>query len=106
MTPPPDATLANALRPFEGTGAELTIGALSAMALAERFGTPLYVFDAGILRTRVAAVQAAVGPRVRLLWSVKANPSLAGTHVLRTAGTGAEVASLGELHVALAAGHA
>jgi diaminopimelate decarboxylase len=74
--------------------------------LAARFGTPLYVFDATALRQRVAAVQQALGPRVRLLWSIKANPSVAVTRVLRTAGTGAELASIGELQVALAAGHA
>jgi diaminopimelate decarboxylase len=86
-------------------GTALTIGGLAAPALATRFGTPLYVFDGEVLRRRVAAVQAAVGPRVELLWSVKANPSLAVTACLRAAGTGAEVASLGELQLAIAAGH-
>jgi diaminopimelate decarboxylase len=86
-------------------GAELSIGGLRAADLAERFGTPLYVFDADVLRRRVADVRAALGPRVELLWSVKANPSLAVTACLRNAGVGAEVASLGELHLALAAGH-
>jgi diaminopimelate decarboxylase len=82
-----------------------TIGGIAAADLAARFGTPLYVFDAELLRARVAMVQAALGPLVRLLWSIKANPSLAVTTVLRHAGTAAELASLGELHLALAAGH-
>lgn len=85
---------------------ELAIGGITASELAARHGTPLYVFDAGVLRRRVADVRAALGPRVELLWSVKANPSQAVTACLRTAGAGAEVASLGELHLALAAGHA
>ncbi len=87
-------------------GQALRIGGVLASELLARFGSPLYVFDAAVLRARVAAVQAAFGPRVRLLWSVKANPSLAVTRVLREAGAGAEIASLGELEVALAAGHA
>lgn len=81
------------------------IGGVPVDDLAARFGTPLYVFDASVLRARVALVQAALGPRVHLLWSIKANPSLAVTAVLRQAGTAAELASLGELQLALAAGH-
>jgi diaminopimelate decarboxylase len=88
------------------TGEPLRIGGVLARDLLARFGSPLYVFDAAVLRARVAAVRAAFGPRVQLLWSVKANPSLAVTRVLREAGAGAEIASLGELEVALAAGHA
>lgn len=105
MTPPSDAATLDALRELGTTGAPLTIGGVPADRLAAEFGTPLYVFDADVLRRRVAAVRAALGPRVALLWSVKANPSLAVAHCLRGAGAGAEIASLGELHVALAAGY-
>ncbi|MFK7741211.1 MAG: alanine racemase [Planctomycetota bacterium] len=73
--------------------------------LAKRFQTPLYVFSAETLRQRVAQVKDALGPRCELLWSVKANPSVAVTGCLRRAGVGAEIASSGELLVAIAAGH-
>jgi len=85
--------------------APLAIGGVPARDLLARFGSPLYVFDAAVLRARLLAVQQAFGADVQVLWSVKANPSLAVTRVLRLAGAGAEIASLGELHVALAAGH-
>jgi diaminopimelate decarboxylase len=85
--------------------ASLTIDGVPAVALAERFGTPLYVFSAQVLRRRVERVAAALGPRFELLWSLKANPSVAVTKCLRIAGAGAEIASAGELEVALAAGH-
>jgi diaminopimelate decarboxylase len=88
-----------------GDGA-LSIDGIAASELTERFGTPLYVFSAAVLRARVARVRQALGPRVELLWSVKANPSLAVTDCLRRSGVGCEIASLGELSVALAAGHA
>ncbi|HEX6813139.1 MAG TPA: alanine racemase [Planctomycetota bacterium] len=88
-----------------GSSDDLAIGGVAATELAKRFGTPLYVFDAGVLRRRLARVQQALGPEVRVLWSVKANPSLAVTRTLREAGAGAEIASLGELHLARAAGH-
>lgn len=84
----------------------LAVGGLPAQQLCERFGTPLYVFSAAVLRERVAAVRRALGPEVELLYSIKANPSVAVTACLREAGVGAEIASLGEWHVATAAGHA
>ena len=89
-----------------GNSDQLAIGGIAASELADRYGTPLYVFDAAVLRRRLARVQAALGPRVSVLFSVKANPSLAVARCLREAGAGAEIASLGELHVARAAGHA
>ncbi|HEU4419195.1 MAG TPA: alanine racemase [Planctomycetota bacterium] len=89
-----------------GKSESLAIGGIAASGLADRYGTPLYVFDAAVLRRRLQRVQAALGPRVRILFSVKANPSLAVARCLREAGTGAEIASLGELHLARAAGHA
>jgi diaminopimelate decarboxylase len=85
---------------------ELSVGGVPARELAQRFGTPLYAFAGEVLDARLAAVRAAVGPRIGVLFSVKANPSLAVIDRLRRAGAGAEVASLGELHLALAAGHA
>jgi len=102
----PDAQTERALRELGSSfERQLTIGGVSAMALAERFGTPLYVFAADVLQKRVARIRDALGPRFELLWSVKANPSVAVTKCLRLAGAGAEIASAGELEVATAAGH-
>ncbi|MBL8749507.1 MAG: alanine racemase [Planctomycetes bacterium] len=101
-----DQALQDALRELGNeTGSPLRIGGIAARDLVAAHGSPLYVFDADVLRRRVREVRAALGPRVELLWSVKANPSLAVTRCLRDEGTGAEIASLGELHVATAAGH-
>lgn len=99
------AECARAVAALGSTGPELTIGGLPARQLAATFGTPAYVFCADTLAARVAAVQAALGPRAELLFSVKSNPSVALTRLLRERGAGAEIASLGELQVALAAGH-
>jgi len=86
------------------SSSQLVIGSVPACELADRFGTPLYVHDAGILRRRLAAVRDALGPRVKVLYALKANPSAAVAQVLRVAGSGAEVASGGEARIALAAG--
>jgi diaminopimelate decarboxylase len=82
----------------------LVIGGLSAATLVERFGSPLYVFDAAGLRASLAAVRGALGPRVDVLYALKANPNAAVAQVLRRAGAGAEVASAGEILIALRAG--
>ena len=85
--------------------ATLAVDGIAASELAATFGTPLYVFSAAALARRVARVRAAFGSRCEVLWSIKANPNLAVTTTLRAAGAGAEIASLGELEVALAAGY-
>ena len=86
-------------------GEPLLIGGIPATELVSRFGSPLYAYDAAILREQLALVQNALGPRIRVLHCMKANPNVAVAGVLRHAGAGGEVASAGEIHVALAAGH-
>jgi len=83
---------------------ELTIGGLRASEIVAEHGTPLYVFDASVLRAQLASVKAALGPRVQVLFALKANPNAAVARVLREGGAGAEVASAGEIHVARRAG--
>lgn len=82
----------------------LMVGGIAASELARRYGTPLYVFAADVLRRRLARVTQALGPRVEVLYSLKANPNAAVVQVLATAGAGAEVASAGEILVAAHAG--
>jgi len=84
----------------------LRIGGIAADDLAARFGTPLFVYDAGIARARLAAVRAAFGDRVQVLYALKANPCVRLARALREAGAGAELASAGEVVVARAAGFA
>jgi len=88
----------------ERARAVLRIGGLEAAELADRFGTPLYAYDAGILRSGFQAVRSALGNRTEISYALKANPSLAVSDVLRREGTLAEVASAGEIHAAISAG--
>ena len=91
---------------FPQSGSELVLGQVKASKLAAEFGTPLYAFDASVVRAQLQRVHDALGPRVEVLFALKANPSLAIASLLREAGAGAEVASAGEILVAREAGFA
>ncbi|HLJ96442.1 MAG TPA: hypothetical protein VKU02_24930 [Gemmataceae bacterium] len=72
-------------------------------AAAQRYGTPLYAYDLGRIRTQIAKLQAHLPAAVGILYSLKANPSLGLCGLLAEAGLGADVASAGELVTALEA---
>jgi diaminopimelate decarboxylase len=67
---------------------------------AERYGTPLYLYDLQNLRDRVAAILAILPSHVNLLYSLKANPSLGLCALFARWGLGADVASEGEFAIA------
>jgi pyridoxal-dependent decarboxylase-like protein len=84
-------------------GAELTIGGVSAGALAEQHGTPVVVVCEGTLRANARALRAAVGDG-RIFFGTKAFPNVALLRLLHEERIGADVASAGELAFARAAG--
>ncbi|HEX2925155.1 MAG TPA: type III PLP-dependent enzyme [Ruminiclostridium sp.] len=72
--------------------------------LAEQFGTPLYVFDGDGITQNYNNMLRQLPENVEIFYSVKANPSLGICQLLNRCGSGIEVASSGELHLALKAG--
>ena len=66
-------------------------------SVAERFGTPCFVFDEVQLARRMKAVRAIVPEDIRLCYSIKANPFLIPA-MRRLVGT-LEVCSPGELEI-------
>ncbi len=73
-------------------------------ALARRFGTPLYVYDADAARARLRALRGAFSRQPLVCYAMKANSNAALCRVLARAGAGADIVSGGELSRALAAG--
>jgi diaminopimelate decarboxylase len=71
--------------------------------LAERFGTPCYVYSSAALVARLSAFSQAVGDAL-ICYSLKANDNLAVIRLLGGEGAGADIVSGGELRRALAAG--
>ena len=85
----------------------LSIGGCDLRELAERFGTPLYVYDEQSIREACRAYRGAFEaelPSVRVLYAAKAWLSPALTRILVDEGLGMDVVSGGELHTALAGG--
>ena len=75
------------------------------VALAEREGTPLYVYSAGAIRTRLHALRDALeGLDAGIRYAVKANSNVAILQLIADEGAGADIVSGGELKRALAAG--
>ena len=74
-------------------------------ALAAREGTPLYVYSAPAIRSRIRALRGALaGLDAGIRYAVKANGNLAVLRLLAAEGAGADIVSGGELMRALRAG--
>jgi diaminopimelate decarboxylase len=69
-------------------------------ALADRHGTPLYVYDGAAIRARLAELRAALPPEAALFYAVKANACPDVVALLAELADGLDVASTGELALA------
>ena len=101
----PDVTRVSDLLPDGATidDGELVVGGVRATELAERFGTPLVVYDETTLRNQARAYRAAA-PGALVAYGTKAFPSVALLRLFAAEGLGADVSTAGELAFALRAG--
>jgi len=90
---------------FALRGGELSIGGMTLSRLAARAGqTPFYAYERAALRRRVAELRAALPAAVELHYAMKANPMPALVQFMVGLVDGIDVASAGELKIALDAG--
>lgn len=83
----------------------LTIGGVPARALVERFGSPLYVYDAEVIRKQYQRLASAFdGVRVRLLYACKANSNMAVLRYIHGLGAHIDAVSSNEVELALRCG--
>ena len=83
----------------------LVVGGVPLTRLAERVGrTPFYAYDRRALNRRVESLRAALPPEVKLHYAIKANPMPALVCHMARLVDGLDIASGGELRVALDAG--
>jgi len=93
------------MRQFAVSDGELVVGGMPLSQLAARVGqTPFYAYDRHLLTRRVDELRAALPPTVKLHYAMKANPMPALVCHLARLVDGIDVASAGELRVALDAG--
>jgi diaminopimelate decarboxylase len=85
----------------------LRIGNVPTIDLASQFGTPLYVYDAAVIRRQIANVKRAFsGLPLRPFYAMKANANLAILRLVREEGFGCDAVSPGEIFLAKRAGFA
>ena len=90
---------------FQSLDGALHGGGVPLADLAARFGTPLYVYDAGMIAARYRDVDRAfAGYPHTIHYALKANSTLAIARLLRELGAAADANSGGEIEVALRAG--
>ena len=88
----------------------LTCGGADCVELAKEYGTPLYVFDEGLIRKTCAEFKASIdefyGGNGKVLFASKAFSCKEMYRIVKSENLGADVVSGGELYTALSAGFA
>jgi diaminopimelate decarboxylase len=83
-------------RNFAASEGELRVGGVPLSVIAERHGTPLYVYDAGVLERQWRRLRDALPSEFDIAYSVKANPNPAILEQFLARGCFLEIASGGE----------
>ena len=90
---------------FEYRNGELYAEDVPLAAVAERYGTPAYVYSRAYLEQQFLSYQSALAGRDHMIcYAVKANSNIAVLNVLARLGAGFDIVSEGELERVLAAG--
>ena len=90
---------------YAGVDGELTIGGQKVSALAEQAGeTPLFVYSRDLLAQRVADLRSALPERLAIHYAMKGNPFPPLLEYMNGLVDGFDLASGGEMELALAAG--
>jgi diaminopimelate decarboxylase len=89
---------------FQVKNGSLLIGGKTCKQIAEKIGTPFYAYDLSIAEKKYNMLHQALPSDVEIHYAIKANPHPEVLQFFQRLGCGADVASLGELNKALAAG--
>lgn len=87
------------------TGKNNFFGNTDPLSLANKYGTPLYVYNESILRSRCKALTSLISyPSFKVNYSAKANTNLSLLRIIRSEGLTVDAMSAGELFLELKAG--
>lgn len=105
ITPPHPLPIHAPMTQFAIDNGQLLIGGIPLTQLAARVGQmPFYAYDRALLQARVAELRAILPASIKLHYAMKANPMPALVGWMAGLVDGVDVASAGELKVALDAG--
>src|SRR4030042_5121392 len=93
--------------PFENRNGELYVDSVSAIELAKKHDTPLYVISEKRIRENYDRLRKALASnynKVRIYYAAKANSNLSVLKILENAGAYLDVVSPGEVFMALTSG--
>lgn len=91
-------------RHFQCKDGELHVGRVPVGKIVERYGTPIFIYDRRVLDRKWDLLRQTLPPDFDICYSVKANPNPSIVRHFLSKGSGVEVASAGEYHIALRAG--
>jgi len=91
-------------RYFPSPAGELSIGGVSVSEIADKYGTPLYIYDRAVIEKKWDLLRSALPSEFSICYSVKANPNRTILQSFLAKGAGLEIASGGEFSQALDAG--
>ena len=89
---------------FSNRCGELLISGVPVSELVKAYGSPLFIYDRSVMGRKLAELRRAFSPRVEIFYSMKANPARQVLEYFVSEGSGIEIASIGELEQAVAAG--
>jgi diaminopimelate decarboxylase len=91
---------------YKYTGKKLYCEGIFLPDLADRYGTPLYVYSAAVIRERAARLKKALSglDDVLIAYSVKVNNNIRIMKLIKDFSFGADIISVGELHKFMKAG--
>ncbi len=89
---------------FAAVHGELSVGGVSVSALADRYGTPSFLYDCGVIDRKLEQLRNALPRRFHVCYSVKANPNPLILRHFLSRGCGLEIASIGEFNRGLKSG--
>jgi diaminopimelate decarboxylase len=99
-----DPALVLAKKYFGESNGELFVGGVGIRNLADKYGTPAFIYDWGVIDRKLGALRHALPRRFSISYSVKANPNLSVIRHFLSRRCGLEVASAGEFQLAMQAG--
>jgi diaminopimelate decarboxylase len=89
---------------FGASNHQLHISGIPVKTIADQVGTPLFIYDRGIMDSKLAGLRGCLPERFEVYYSVKANPNQDILRAFVEQGCGLEIASGGEFRQALKAG--